>query len=623
MTPLEVLNRVFGYDAFRGQQEPVIDHVTDGRDALVVMPTGGGKSVCYQIPAMVMPGTAVVVSPLIALMQDQVDALRAAGVNAAYLNSTLDPDARNEVRRALRNHELEMIYMAPEGLMNERTLEMLDDIRLNLIAIDEAHCVVQWGHDFRPDYMHLSRLAERFPDVPRIALTATADEAARREISCGHMDEAGSREGGLGMDNAREFLASFDRPNIRYRVGLKKSPKEQLKRFIQANHPGDAGIVYCMSRKRVDDTAAWLCQQGINAMAYHAGMDSGRREQVQSRFIHEEGIVMVATIAFGMGIDKPNVRFVAHLDLPKSIEAYYQETGRAGRDDLAADAWMVYGLQDVVTVRRMVQDSELSEERKRHEQQRLNALLGFCETPICRRRVLLRYFNEELDEDCGNCDICIDGVETFDGTEAARKALSCVYRTGQRFGVAHLVDVLLGKQTERIDKLGHARLSVYGIGTEIDAGGWRSIFRQLVSSGFLTVDFDGYGSLRLTEESRPVLRGEQPVVFRKDPVVSAGRSASSSTRTSSAQSRDRKSAPVAADGVIFHDRTLQEMSAVMPENETAMLSVSGVGEKKLERYGEPFLDLIRTLKAGESSSAGRGPDDRGPDEHAMDEYGSD
>jgi len=480
----EVLKRVFGYDDFRGDQREIIETVVQGNDALVVMPTGGGKSLCYQLPAIIMSGTAVVVSPLIALMQDQVEALQAAGVRAHYLNSSLEFDERQRIERALGDGELDLVYVAPEGLLSPRVLELLDRIDLSLIAIDEAHCVLQWGHDFRRDYLELAILGERYPGIPRIALTATADQSARSEIVS---------DTGLAMPDAQEYVASFDRPNIQYRVGLKDKPKQQILKFIQSEHPGDAGIVYCMSRKKVEDLASWLTDQGVEALPYHAGLDSRQREQNQRRFIHEEGVVIVATIAFGMGIDKPNVRFVAHLDLPKSLEAYYQETGRAGRDGLKATAWMVYGMQDIAQVRRMVQDSELTAERKTHELQRLNALLGFCETADCRRQALLNYFNEQHPGECQNCDTCMTPVDTFDGSVHAQKALSCVYRTGQRFGVNHLVDVLVGNETDRVTSLGHKKLSVFGIGDECDANGWRSIYRQMTASGLTVVDFDSYG----------------------------------------------------------------------------------------------------------------------------------
>lgn len=599
-----VLKRVFGYDEFRGDQREVIEHVASGRDALVVMPTGGGKSLCYQLPAIVMPGTAVVVSPLIALMQDQVEALQAAGVKAQYLNSSLDYEDRLRIENSLGAGELDLIYVAPEGLLSHRVLDLLDRIDLSLIAIDEAHCVLQWGHDFRRDYLELAVLADRYPGVPRIALTATADRSARAEIVSGT---------GLEMPDAAEFVASFDRPNICYRAGLKDKPKQQILRFIQAEHAGDAGIVYCMSRKKVEEIASWLTEQGVEALPYHAGLDSQVRERNQRRFIHEEGIVIVATIAFGMGIDKPNVRFVAHLDLPKSLEAYYQETGRAGRDGLPATAWMVYGMQDIGQVRRMVQDSEMTQERKTHELQRLNALLGFCETADCRRQVLLNYFNEQLPEKCGNCDTCITPVKTFDGTVHAQKALSCVYRTGQRFGVNHLVDVLTGNETERVSSLGHSRLSVFGIGDECDANGWRSIYRQLAAMGFLVVDFESYGALRLTEASRGVLRGEEEVLIRHDPVVpKATRSRSKSSSKSRPvpegvrpdvfeRLRELRLSMAGDQGVppyvIFHDATLMEMATQMPRNRQQMLEISGVGEKKFERYGEPFLDLIDSFDA--------------------------
>ena len=492
----QLLQSVFGYDSFRLQQAEIIAQLVNGGEALVLMPTGGGKSLCYQIPALLREGIGIVVSPLIALMQDQVDALRQVGVRAAYLNSSLSSAEAAEVEAAVRNGELDLLYVAPERLLMPRMLALLAHARLALFAIDEAHCVSQWGHDFRPEYIQLSILHERFPDVPRIALTATADAMTRREII--------QR---LGLQQARMFVSGFDRPNIRYRVTENQgNARDELLRFIRNEHDGEAGIVYCLSRKRVDDIAAWLCSKGLQALPYHAGMSTEQRQRHQARFLREDGIIIVATIAFGMGIDKPDVRFVAHMNLPKSLEAYYQETGRAGRDGLPADAWLVYGLQDVITLRQMQASSEGDEMHKRIEHHKLDAMLGFCELTSCRRQALLRYFDDHLEQACGNCDTCLTPPATWDASVAAQKALSCVHRTGQRFGVNYVVDVLLGKPDDRIQRFGHDQLSTFGIGQGLDQNEWRHLFRQLISHGLLSVDMAAHGSLRLTEASRPVLR---------------------------------------------------------------------------------------------------------------------
>jgi ATP-dependent DNA helicase RecQ len=619
-TALGLLHSVFGYDRFRGRQQAIIDCVVEGGDALVLMPTGGGKSLCYQIPAMLRPGTGIVVSPLIALMQDQVGALLQAGVRAAYLNSMQGPQEAYQVEQAFMNGELDLLYVAPERLMTPRFLELLGRARPSLFAIDEAHCVSQWGHDFRREYLQLSVLHERFPEVPRIALTATADEATRREIA--------QR---LSLEQASVFVDGFDRPNIRYRVTEKHNAREQLLSFLEAEHRGDAGIVYCLSRKKVDETAAWLKEKGWDALPYHAGLASDMRQKHQERFLKEEGIVVVATIAFGMGIDKPNVRFVAHLDLPKSLESYYQETGRAGRDGLPANAWMAYGLGDMVTLRQMVESSESEEARKRVERHKLDAMLGFCEVTTCRRQALLRYFDDDLPAPCGNCDTCLEPVATWDGTEAAQKALSVVYRTGQRFGVNYLIDVLLGKEDERIRSFGHDRLPTFGIGRELEAGPWRSVFRQLVAGNLLTVDLEGHGGLRLTEAARPVLRGEQRIELRQDrkrekksrdktrtPHIELVKTADNrwiphtphTPRTPRAPHivgaadeplwealRSCRTTIARAQGVppyvIFHDATLLEMLQQRPQTSGEMRLVSGVGERKLELYGGAFLDVIR------------------------------
>ena len=491
-----MLRKYFGYDSFRPLQGDIIDRVMAGKDAFVLMPTGSGKSICYQIPAMLRRGVGVVVSPLIALMQDQVDALQENGVRAACLNSSLTAEAAAEVIRKLLDTRIDILYVAPERLLMPGFQQQLSRVPIALFAIDEAHCVSQWGHDFRPEYLQLDTLADRFPGVPRLACTATADQRTREEI----LDK-------LRLKDGRLFVAGFDRPNIRYRVVQKNQPRQQLLRFLQTEHPGDAGIVYCLSRKRVEETAAFLNDHGIAALPYHAGLGGEVRRRHQERFLREDGLIMTATIAFGMGIDKPDVRFVAHLDLPKSLEAYYQETGRAGRDGLPADAWLCYGLQDVVMLRQMMAQSEADDLHKRREQQGLDTMLGYCEVTDCRRRVLLKYFGETLPEPCGNCDTCLEPPETFDGTVAAQKLLSCAVRTGQRFGAQHLVNVLRGSESERLIRWGHQNLSTYGIGVDMSAGEWRSVTRQLVARGYLAVDPDGYGGLRLTAAAGPILRG--------------------------------------------------------------------------------------------------------------------
>ncbi len=590
---LEVLRTTFGYPAFRGPQEEIIAHVASGGEALVLMPTGGGKSLCYQVPSLLREGTGVVVSPLIALMQDQVAALELLGVRAAFLNSSLDAQAARAVEASLTAGELDLLYVAPERLTTPRCLDLLSQCRIALFAIDEAHCVSQWGHDFRPEYLQLSVLHERFPGVPRIALTATADPQTRAEII--------ER---LDLGGARTFVSSFDRPNIRYTIVDKADPRAQLLRFIRAEHAGDSGIVYCLSRRKVDETAAWLAEQGVNALAYHAGMDAEARKQNQARFQREEGIVMVATIAFGMGIDKPDVRFVAHLDLPKSIEGYYQETGRAGRDGLPADAWMTYGLADLVLQRRLIDQSEASEEFKRVSGAKLDALLGLCETAGCRRVRLLGYFGEQ-GVPCGNCDTCLEPPETFDATEEARKALSAIYRTGQRFGAVHLIDVLRGKGGERISRWGHDKLGVFGIGADVDEAAWRGIFRQLVALGFAQVDHEAHGALKLTAASRAVLKGEQPVEMRRvvsrRRVVQPNRSASAAGLAGEDQALfDRLKAWRSAEArgqavpayVILHDSTLAEIARRKPAGLAALAAIGGIGARKLEKYGEALLALV-------------------------------
>ncbi len=591
--PLQLLSTVFGHPAFRGAQEDIVRHVAGGGDALVLMPTGGGKSLCFQLPALLREGTTLVVSPLIALMQDQVAALKQLGVRASFLNSTLDGRAVHACERALRAGELDLLYVAPERLVMPRMLDCLENAKIALFAIDEAHCVSQWGHDFRPEYLQLSLLHERFPDVPRIALTATADPQTRTEII---------RR--LALDDARVFISSFDRPNIRYTIVDKQDARNQLLRFIRDEHDGDAGIVYCLSRRKVDETAAWLVSHGVSALPYHAGMDTAARAANQNRFQREDGIVVVATIAFGMGIDKPDVRFVAHLDLPKSIEGYYQETGRAGRDGAPADAWMAYGLGDVVQQRRMIDQSEGSEDYRRVSAAKLDALLGLCETAGCRRVRLLDYFGE-VSTPCGNCDTCIEPPKTWDATEAARKALSCVYRTGQRFGAMHLIDVLRGHATDRISQWDHDKLNVFGAGADLDEQAWRNVFRQLAALGYIRPDHESYGALRLTEASRPVLKGEQRVDMRS--VLPR--------KARSARSRRVAMALPAADAglleklkawrmeqarsqavpafVIFHDKTLAEIAAARPVDLDALGEISGIGAKKLERYGAGILAVVR------------------------------
>jgi ATP-dependent DNA helicase RecQ len=593
--PLQLLNTVFGHPAFRGAQADIVAHVAGGGDALVLMPTGGGKSLCYQLPALLREGTALVVSPLIALMQDQVAALTQLGVRAAFLNSTLDGREINTCEKALRNGELDLLYVAPERLVMPRMLECLAESKLALFAIDEAHCVSQWGHDFRPEYLQLSVLHERFPDVPRIALTATADPQTRVEII---------RR--LALDDARVFISSFDRPNIRYTIIDKQEARAQLLHFIREDHAGEAGIVYCLSRKKVDETAAWLVSHGVRAIPYHAGMDGVSRAANQARFQREEGVVVVATIAFGMGIDKPDVRFVAHLDLPKSIEGYYQETGRAGRDGAPADAWMAYGLGDVVQQRRMIDQSEGSEEYRRVSVTKLEALLGLCETAGCRRVRLLDYFGE-TGAPCGNCDNCLEPPQTWDATEAARKALSCIYRTGQRFGAMHLIDVLRGRVTDRITQWSHDKLNVFGIGADLDEPAWRNVFRQLVALGYARPDHDAYGALCLTENSRPVLKGEQAVYMRsvlpRKARATKSRRAAAGTVLPAAdaglleQLKTWRMEQAKQQGVpafvIFHDRTLAEIAAARPADMNALGGISGIGAKKLERYGESLLGLVR------------------------------
>lgn len=587
----QILQTVFGYPSFRPPQDEIIQTIIQGGNALVLMPTGGGKSLCYQIPALMRPGCGVVISPLIALMQDQVEALRQVGVKASYLNSSLRPEDAHQVEEALLANDLDLLYIAPERLNQERMLNLLTSSPIALFAIDEAHCVSQWGHDFRADYLQLSVLHQRFPKIPRIALTATADSRTRTEII-----------NRLELADAPQFIAGFDRPNIRYRIALKHNPRQQLLRFLKDEHPDDAGIIYCLSRRKTEEIAFWLQGQGFKALPYHAGLNTDIRANHQSRFLREEGVIVVATIAFGMGIDKPDVRFVAHLDLPKTVESYYQETGRAGRDGKPANAWMIYGLQDVIKLRQMMENSEGSEEHKRAEQHRLSAMLGLCEVTSCRRRALLNYFGDALPQDCGNCDTCLEPVNTWDGTEAARMALSAAYRTGQRFGVNYLIDVLLGANTDKIHQYNHQQLSTYGIGKALDKNQWRSVFRQLVARGYLSVDLEHFGALRLVKTCRALLRGEESIELRRD---SKQKTVKRQTRTPLPEDIDialwealRECRREFAEQqevppyVIFHDRTLQEMCVTLPQNLMQFGQISGVGERKLKKYGAAFLQVI-------------------------------
>ncbi|MEU6079125.1 DNA helicase RecQ [Streptomyces sp. NPDC047108] len=600
--PLQTLRRVFGYDAFRGEQQEIIEHVVAGGDALVLMPTGGGKSLCYQIPALVRRGVGVVVSPLIALMQDQVDALRALGVRAGFLNSTQDPDERRLVEAEFLAGELDLLYLAPERLRVEATTRLLQRGEIALFAIDEAHCVSQWGHDFRPDYLALSELHERWPDVPRIALTATATPATHAEIA--------SR---LKLQDARHFVASFDRPNIQYRIAPKAEPKKQLLHLLRTEHPGDAGIVYCLSRASVEKTAEFLARSGIEALPYHAGLDARTRAEHQARFLREDGVVIVATIAFGMGIDKPDVRFVAHLDLPKSVEGYYQETGRAGRDGLPSTAWLAYGLQDVVQQRKLIADSEGDEAHRRRLATHLDAMLALCETVECRRVQLLAYFGQKSTA-CGNCDTCLTPPESWDGTVAAQKLLSTVVRLkrerGQKFGAGQIVDILLGKKTAKVIQFDHDALSVFGVGTDLREAEWRGVARQLLAQGLLAVEGE-YGTLVLTDASGEVLRGEREVPLRRDP-ERAARAAKPSkgegARRAAPADLPEEAVPVfeelrawrAATAkeqgvpayVIFHDATLREIATVAPSSLAELGTVGGVGENKLAKYGEQILELL-------------------------------
>jgi len=590
-----ILQKTFGYENFRHHQSDIIQCLLNGEDALVLMPTGGGKSLCYQIPAMVREGVGIIISPLIALMQDQVDALQQLGIKAAFLNSSMDGEAQNKTEQLLLNNEIDLLYVAPERLITNKMLSLLERANIALFAIDEAHCVSQWGHDFRKEYQQLRILHERFPNIPRIALTATADQRTRQEI----IEQ-------LNLHDARLFINSFDRPNINYTISEGLNARDRLWDFLQQEHADDAGIVYCLSRKKVETTADWLVRKGRKALAYHAGLSSEIRQEHQRRFLHEEGIIIVATIAFGMGIDKPDVRFVAHLSLPKSIEAYYQETGRAGRDGAPANAWMAYGLQDVISLRQMAQSTDASEQFKRILHNKLEAMLALCEQRHCRRQTILTYFDETLKQPCGNCDTCINPPEAWDATEVARKALSCIHRTEQRFGVNYLVDVLLGKDTDRIKQFKHDKVSTFGIGKELSEQEWRSIFRQLISLGYITTDIEGHGALKLIEKSRPLLRGEIELTLRKPQQSKSGKDKKGKRKTS-LRSVDQSLFELLREHrlelaneygvppyIIFHDSTLEEMAKTRPDNLQAMRYISGVGEQKLDKYGDSFLTIIQS-----------------------------
>ncbi len=599
---LDILRSRFGYAQFRFQQEQIIDSLIAGQDALVLMPTGGGKSLCYQIPAMVRDGTGIIISPLIALMQDQVDALAQNGINAAFLNSTQTLEQQRQVRQQLRANEIDLLYVAPERALGDDFLEMLADIRIALFAIDEAHCVSQWGHDFRPDYRKLTRLHEHFPRIPRIALTATADQRTLREI-----------EQQLQLQDAQRFVHSFDRPNIFYRVTQGDNNRQRLWRFIQENHSADAGIVYCLSRKRVEETAKWLSDKGRIALPYHAGLDKHTRAEHQRIFLQQEGVIIVATIAFGMGIDKPDVRFVAHLNLPKNLESYYQETGRAGRDGEAANAWMAYGLQDIITLRQMMAQSDADDQFKRVLHHKMETMLGFCEQTGCRRQTLLAYFDESLEQPCGNCDNCVEPPQTWDATEAARMALSCVYRTGQRFGVNYVIDVLMGNARDRIMQNRHHQLSTFGIG-DLDNNEWRSLFRQLIALGYLYADIDNYGALKMSPDCKPLLNGAKELLLRKFEKSSKAVKSKTTKPLAELQAADtplfealrlHRKQLAQEQGVppyvILHDKTLAAICDQRPENIEELELIPGIGARKLELYGAELIRITRQFPHNKSN----------------------